>query len=128
LEDNSQFDAVGVLTAMSDGTVTVTASANDTSGISGSIEVDIINQSSGIGEMIAENNSIRLFPNPAHTFVKIEAQDHVEKVEVYTIQGKLIEHTSRNNGQLDIQELIPGIYLVRVLSGESWKTVRLVKE
>lgn len=122
------IDAMGVLTAMSDGTVTVTAGANDLSGISGSIEIVITNQASSIEDLIAANKSIKLFPNPASSFVKIEATGRIEQIEVYTIQGKLIEQTMLNNDQLDIQELIPGMYLVRVFSDESWKTVRLVKE
>jgi hypothetical protein len=122
------IDAMGVLTAVSDGMVTVTASANDTSGISGSVDIDISGQNASLDELIAANQQIKVFPNPASSFVMLEAKERIESVEIYTLQGKLIKTEKLVNNRLDVQNLRPGTYLVRVFSAESWKTVRFVKE
>lgn len=122
------IDAMGVLTAMSDGMVTVTAAANDTSGISGSVDIEISGQNASLDELIAANQQIKLFPNPASSFVTLEAKERIESVEIYTLQGKLIKTAELIDNRLEVQELITGTYFIRVLSGSSWKTVRLVKE
>lgn len=122
------IDAMGLLTASADGTVTVTASANDTSGVSGSVEITISGQNASISELMEANQRIRLFPNPAQDAVQIESPNRIDQVEIYTLQGQLISQKGLHNNRLDIRELIPGTYLVRVFSDESWKTVRLVKE
>ena len=124
----ASIDALGLLTAISDGMVTVMATANDTSGVSASLDIDISGQNAALEELIAANNSIELFPNPAHTFIHIAAKEPVQEVQVYSLDGKLVQRGQLQNNQLDISNLQAGVYIMRVLSGESWKTVRWVKE
>ena len=125
---SATIDANGLLTAMSNGVVTVIGSTNDTCGISDSMAIDISGQNASIDNLIAANQQINLYPNPATQFVTIEAEGRIEQVEIYSIAGQLIQAHKQPGNRISVKELISGTYLVRVLSDDSWKTVRMVKE
>ncbi|MEM7375204.1 MAG: lamin tail domain-containing protein [Bacteroidota bacterium] len=125
---DASIDSTGLLTAIADGSVTVTATANDSSGISGSTEISISNQTAmGIDEIIA-NQRISLYPNPSSDAVLILAQEPIQAVQVYTMEGKLLTGLSFEQDRLEIQSLQAGLYLLRIRTADSWKTKRLVKE
>jgi hypothetical protein len=124
---SATIDANGLLSASSNGVVTVTASADDTSGVSASVDIEISGQSASL-DPLAANPSIRLYPNPASEYVQLKADARIEQVELYDLQGKMIQTQPLQNNRLHIQELIPGTYLLRVLSQDSWKSLRFLKK
>lgn len=86
------------------------------------------------GQNIAENQSdivFNIFPNPATGVVNIssEKSNEIQKVELYSIQGKLIKSIDNQNSsliQMDVRDLNSGIYLVKIESNKQFAVQRLL--
>ena len=103
----------GFLTAVSDGTVTVTATANDASGISGSTIVTISNQSVGIRESEEQNTLIG--PNPASEYLIVTSKTNTKTIlTIHTLSGhKILEGKIENKKEkINISDLTPGLYMI----------------
>jgi len=62
-----------------------------------------------------------LSPNPASDYINIELENfnhRVMQVSVYDAAGNLKCHFTDNKPYIDIQNLIPGIYIVKILTNE----------
>ncbi len=73
-------------------------------------------------------SQFKLYPNPANGFVKIESENSIEIIHIYSIDGKLVRNINGKNGrfqELNLSNLERGMYLV-ALNSESWE--RLILE
>ena len=113
---SATISAVGLLTATGDGTVTVTATANDAPGISGSTVITISNQTVGITKLY--ENNILVYPNPATDYITIEAK--FQKILIYSLDGKLVlsSYSTEPNEKLDISSLSTGSYILQLINFE----------
>jgi hypothetical protein len=65
------------------------------------------------------NNQLKIYPNPASTYIQISLKGQKEKVssyQIYDIQGRIIKSEECNSADkiIDIAELSKGIYVVEV--------------
>lgn len=122
-----ELDATTIrIIAVSDGNITVTATAQDGSGISGTQDISISGQAVGVNETLAQKISIT--PNPASDFVRISVPEKSE-VLIHNVLGKvMISKWIDAEEEINIQQLKAGLYFVVVRSGDYSKTVRLIKE
>lgn len=67
---------------------------------------------------ISMESSILLYPNPAITSFKIDAEKQVVSISLYDISGKLIKQVF-NNSEMDVADVKPGLYLVKVKAGSA---------
>ena len=67
----------------------------------------------GVNEYNLNNTSINIFPNPTYNFISINTDETVEKVNIYTIEGKLVFSTTQSEN-IDISKFPSGIILVEV--------------
>ncbi len=105
----------GLLAATGDGTVTVTATANDGSGITGSTIITISNQTVGITEI--NKDHISIYPNPNQGIVNLNFNDLKDVlVSVYNVQGKLVYEAEKINSTTHQFELNgpTGLYLIKI--------------
>lgn len=72
--------------------------------------IDMILQSS---EYLQEQ-SIKVFPNPAQNVLNISASMPIKHVAVYSITGIRVEVQSIHNHKIDISNLTPGVYFIEV--------------
>ena len=86
----AEIDANGMLTAVGDGVVTVTATSTDGTDISGSTDITVTNQTSGIAEN-GENIQLSVFPNPATDYINIVTDRSVSRVQIYNVKGQLVK-------------------------------------
>jgi hypothetical protein len=68
---------------------------------------------------------IRLQPNPTFNEVTIVSDFSIEKVEVYTTSGQLVQ--VENTKSFTVGHLSTGVYLVKVYTADGNSTLRLVK-
>ena len=76
-----------------------------------------------------QNESIRVFPNPASTLLYIESSMEVEikEVSLYMALGALVKTTYANENS-DITNLSKGgVYFLKVTTSKGTKTKKLVK-
>jgi hypothetical protein len=115
-----------IVAKVDDGTVvTVTATADDGSGIKGTVDVKCGDKSS---ISIASANDIQIMPNPASDYITIKSEQRSE-VTITNILGSVVLTDVVEPGEvINIAELEAGMYMVTVKSNNIDNTVRLIKE
>ncbi len=72
-----------------------------------------------VKEIISEDNSIMIYPNPAKESFSIHLSDTINEkdirnVSIYSLVGELIYKADYNKQNVDIRNLAKGIYIVKV--------------
>ncbi len=112
----AEIDQAGLLTAKADGTVIVTATANDDLGVIGTKTIVILNQTGVLG--MGTSNVLSIYPNPliAGTNLTLEAQNPVSIIRIFDLSGQLVGHCV--GGGLKSKtlklDLGSGIYLLQI--------------
>ena len=78
----------------------------------------------------AQKAAIKIFPNPASDYIKVDHQNVVEKLRVYNILGVELKALKvEESDSLTITDLPKGMYFVQLLDyeGDIIKTVRFFK-
>lgn len=77
-----------------------------------------------------ENPSIRfsLFPNPSATFITIQSDEVISKVEVYQLSGELEmgQTVNSTSSQIDLSTLNTGMYLVKIYRKDKAVSVKRI--
>lgn len=62
------------------------------------------------------DNSINIYPNPAHSYINVNATSNISNVEVYTITGQKVGDFTANstNTTISTANLTTGMYLMRI--------------
>lgn len=110
---SATINSDGLLTPTSSGQVTVVATAQDGSGVSGSLTVIVV--ADGINDY--SNNSLMIYPSPAYDKLNIESSALINYVEVLSLSGaKIFDVRNVNNMNLVINtsSLSGGLYLIKV--------------
>lgn len=81
-------------------------------------------------EKFIRKKNIKLYPNPANESIIIEAEEEINHISIYSIQGQLVQSTgvTSNKKQININNIPPGVYLVHVMLDNKREVVRFVKE
>lgn len=69
-----------------------------------------------------------VYPNPAKDIINIKSQVQIDQVEFYDLSGKIIKKINNPNGQIRISDLKTGIYMLKVYSGSSKETIKMLKK
>ena len=74
--------------------------------------------------------TVKIFPNPAATQVSITAQSPITSIQLFDVQGRLLEALSpkMQEATLDVSGRTKGIYFIKVMTGSGVKVENLVKE
>lgn len=101
-------------------------------GINSNDSWKLINTTTTIDNISAEPKSeIKIFPNPANTFLTIETNSNSEKnILLYDALGKLIASitSSEKQIQLPVSNLASGIYFIKIDDNSLISTGKFVKE
>ena len=125
---SASINATGLLTAISNGTVTVAATANDASGQMDSKVITISNQSSaGITDQPTLNNVI-VYPNPAKSSISIDSETEVESIVFINLMGEKVKTVIAPTQAIDISDLAKGVYMLQIQSEYFNVNQRLIKE
>jgi hypothetical protein len=76
------------------------------------------------------SSNIQLIPNPSNTFVELESDNKVDSYAVFTSENRLVKFQSNVNTYktlIDLSNLDPGIYYIKVISGKSMSYKKLIK-
>ncbi|MCW4467390.1 T9SS type A sorting domain-containing protein [Flavobacterium sp. MFBS3-15] len=76
------------------------------------------------------DNSVKVYPNPAKNRVTITAASQVELIEVYDMQGRLLQSAIVNGTEveMDLSSRSNGVYFVKVETDRGMKVEKIIKE
>lgn len=85
-------------------------------------------------DALTEENGINVFPNPANNLILFTVKNEVSnkaRVIIYNEQGKEVRAEALSRGQrfsIDIQTLASGVYVLKLIDGNSELETRFTKE
>ena len=85
----------------------------------------------GFGEdQVIENVTTNIYPNPASDQITIESNNIIDEVRIYNNIGQLVYSDKFNNDQVIVNtsNIINGMYLLQVRSGEAIEVSKLILE
>ena len=107
----------GLLQAVSDGLVTVVATANDGSGVKDSLEVNVSGQTTGLDDLIDPGLSITNDLEHKRLYIrwKVPAADRCT-IRIFNNMGQLayINQVVADNYKVDLSYLDPGYYILHI--------------
>jgi hypothetical protein len=79
------------------------------------------------------NNAIAIFPNPVKDILRINntSDSSISNLRFYNISGKLINEIStlgQSEINVDLNDYIPGIYLLEIISDSATQNLKIVKQ
>jgi hypothetical protein len=125
---SATINASGLLTAITDGDVTVTATANDASGITGSTDITISNQSSVSINEQATIHSLSIYPNPVNSQLTINFDTKIGTIVILDIMGKTVKIITSSSNTIDVSDLTNGIYFLQLQTDKGLVSTRFIKE
>jgi type IX secretion system substrate protein len=121
----------GLLTAVADGEVQVKATANDGSGVEGTMIIDITNQDNTVTE-IALANLIEIYPNPTEGkfFVQITNPTEDLTIQILNLYGQVVYNneipSGNENVAIDLSNNESGIYIIKLSNNSEYAIKRIV--
>ncbi|WP_179352049.1 VPS10 domain-containing protein [Winogradskyella vidalii] len=76
---------------------------------------------------ILSNNPISLYPNPTTTNFSIRSNSTVTAVAIYNMAGQEVKKVNNPNSNIDVSDLVTGVYLVKLKTSKGTVTKRLLK-
>ncbi|MBT8273238.1 MAG: VCBS repeat-containing protein [Bacteroidia bacterium] len=91
--------------------------------------LDILEGSETLGLNDPLINDFKIFPNPVSDLLNVEADQAIQSVRIYNLLGQIVMTFEPNDhrSKLDVSSLNSGTYIVKIVSEDSQKTLKLVK-
>lgn len=117
-------DKVLVLTrlSMEEGSATIVMRATS-NGQSVTFDVNVTMHFVDDGVEENENMTISVYPNPAHDKLFVNAAN-IQRIDLFSVAGQLM--ISSTDNEINVSELEPGVYFVRINCGENIFTERVI--
>ncbi len=119
------IDENGLLMGIQDGTVTVIAKANDASGVQGTLEITVGDDTS-VNDPFA--SKLIVYPNPVRDVMNIVSDVVMDEVRVINVIGQMVYSASVNDKtyQMPVGDIKEGVYLVQVAAGDFIQIKRVI--
>jgi hypothetical protein len=75
----------------------------------------------------SNSNALHLYPNPVRNTVFIDADGEIDRIEVYDINGTLVESYHGHHGKIELGHLESGLYFMKVYKEQASIAGRFVK-
>ncbi len=77
-----------------------------------------------------KDNSIVIYPNPTNSKINIKADNVLQNIEIYDVQGRILEIISQDTREsfIDISNKANGIYFFKIKTNKGSKVEKVVKE
>lgn len=120
------IDANGLLTAVANGEVVVTGTANDADGVTGSATITVSNQTNSVTDVNLAQ--VKVYPNPAQNNITITAETQIDAIRIYSLSGSLVHTLEHAGTSMNISHLQSGVYFIAVQTGDVTSRVRFIKK
>lgn len=72
--------------------------------------------------------SIAIYPNPTNAIININANSNIKSMELYDMQGRILQTILGNQKVLDITDKANGIYFLKITTEKGSKVEKIIKE
>jgi hypothetical protein len=110
------------------GTLTLTATVSGKPLLQASVSTLVVPAVSTSHRSMNQTHEIRIYPNPALNTFRISGVEE-EELTLFDLRGRalLTEKACQADREIDIADLLPGLYLVRIGKGPSSRYLKLLK-
>ena len=91
------------------------------------VKLEIVERSTPIVESRIKIPTIKLFPNPAQEVLFIDTEETLEQINIYDLQGRLVEKHLGTEYHIDIEHLLPGTYLLSAQTSSATFSQKFIK-
>lgn len=76
------------------------------------------------------NNSVTLYPNPVNDILYIENtnQLNIRKIDLYDVYGKQIISLGNRFDQVNLKNIVPGLYFINIQTESGTITKKIIKK
>jgi hypothetical protein len=120
----ASISSAGLVTAITNGTVTAMATVTDGSGVYGTLFITITNQGTSDSTNF-KGQPVTIYPNPAHEYINIRIVEQKlvpDFIRIFSLSGKVVLQYKVNPDVTDLHiplNLIEGIYILQMGSGNT---------
>ncbi|MCH2021187.1 MAG: T9SS type A sorting domain-containing protein [Saprospiraceae bacterium] len=75
-----------------------------------------------------ENKNLKIYPNPTDGILYVDASESIEKIIIYAPNGQTIKEIFEPYKFIDIADLYPGIYFIKIHSNSKITSAMVIKE
>lgn len=95
----------------------------------GDFEFETEAEDAGVYVNTENEESYTIYPNPVQSFIHIDSNEPIEKIELYSQDGNKLKELYRNdkNISFDLGMLQPGIYFLRIFGNSSTDVSKIIK-
>ena len=72
-------------------------------------------------------NQIKLYPNPVHDFLQIDLSNTFSKIQIFDQHGHLAQESKLISGKVNVSQLPPGLYFLRIHRESRWHHSKFAK-
>lgn len=76
--------------------------------------VDVYVTQATLGSNHLTKNKLEIYPNPAQDFVTISTSEKIEFIEIFDMNGKLINKINQSISKINVSNLAQGVYFLKV--------------
>ncbi|GEP50583.1 hypothetical protein FNO01nite_12550 [Flavobacterium noncentrifugens] len=80
-------------------------------------------------QVFERDYSIRIHPNPAKDFVKIQSKNTIKTIDLFDVQGRILQTSVENKKEtsIDLSQQSNGIYFLKITSEKGGKIEKIIK-
>ena len=88
-------------------------------------DIKVVAEGTTVGIDRANDANIAVYPNPASSMLRVEGEG-IQQVEIIDVNGRVVMNTQA--GIINVESLVSGVYMVRVVTNDGVSTQKIVKK
>ncbi len=86
-----------------------------------------LNQLETLSYLDLHDNNLIVFPNPSSDYLEVQGKQAINSIQLYSINGNLIEINFSENNKVDLRNLQNGIYILKINVNGTYITRKIIK-
>ncbi|MBR4506042.1 MAG: choice-of-anchor J domain-containing protein [Bacteroidales bacterium] len=88
-------------------------------------DIKVVAEGTTVGIDRANEANVSIYPNPASSMLRVEGEG-IQQVEIIDVNGRVVMNTQA--GIINVESLVSGVYMVRVVTNDGVSTQKIVKK